>query len=151
VIITELLARGATFLGDVALQPLYKPALLVDPDHKQTSELTRLSFEILPPWWRTTWFQLAAVAAVIAMLALGWNRRARRRREHQRELERLQRAIAEIPFIHAGSQIKVTASFGVVWLTAASDTAELLLSRADSALYSAKHAGRNRVEYAATG
>lgn len=66
-------------------------------------------------------------------------------------VERLQRTIAEIPFTYAGSDIKVTASFGVAWLIAASDTAELLLSRADAALYGAKHAGRNRVEYAATG
>jgi len=64
-------------------------------------------------------------------------------------LERLQRDIAEIPFTYAGSAIKVTASFGVAWLTLKSDTDELLLSRADAALYSAKHAGRNRVEYAA--
>jgi diguanylate cyclase (GGDEF)-like protein len=63
----------------------------------------------------------------------------------------LRRAIAEIPFTYAGSQIKVTASFGVAWLIAASDTDELLLSRADAALYSAKDAGRNRVQYAATG
>ena len=66
-------------------------------------------------------------------------------------LERLQRAVAEIPFIYAGSAIKVTASFGVAWLTGNSDTAERLLSRADEALYSAKRAGRNRLEYAATG
>jgi diguanylate cyclase (GGDEF)-like protein len=66
-------------------------------------------------------------------------------------LERLQRAIAEIPFIYQGSRIKVTASFGVAWLSGRSDSAEELLSRADAALFSAKHAGRNRVEYAATG
>jgi diguanylate cyclase (GGDEF)-like protein len=66
-------------------------------------------------------------------------------------LERLQRAIAEIPITYAGSPIKVTASFGVAWLAGASDTAERLLSRADVALYSAKQAGRNRLEYAATG
>jgi diguanylate cyclase (GGDEF)-like protein len=65
-------------------------------------------------------------------------------------LERLQRAISEIPFAHGGSPIKVTASLGVAWLTG-SDTAESLLSRADQALYRAKHAGRNCVEYAATG
>jgi diguanylate cyclase (GGDEF)-like protein len=66
-------------------------------------------------------------------------------------LERLQRAISEIPFSYAGSPIKVTASLGVAWLNGATDTAEKLLSRADEALYGAKHAGRNCVEYAATG
>jgi diguanylate cyclase len=64
-------------------------------------------------------------------------------------LERLQRTISKIPFSYAGSPIKVTASLGVAWLTGA-DTAEQLLSRADEALYGAKHAGRNCVEYAAT-
>ena len=66
-------------------------------------------------------------------------------------LERLQRAIAAVPVAFAGSAINVTASFGVAWLIAGSDTAESLLSRADAALYTAKDAGRNRVEYAATG
>jgi PleD family two-component response regulator len=41
-------------------------------------------------------------------------------------LERLQRAIADIPVSHAGSSINVTASFGVAWLTGNSDTAETL-------------------------
>ena len=239
-------------------------AVAFDPDHRQTSQLTQLSFEILPPWWRTSWFQLAAAAALVAMLGCAWNWRARKLRAQQRELERqkrehkalliratrdaltglwnratileilarevksarqramplavaiididhfkrindtrghlagdevlrtlgaklmsrvratdslgryggeefllvvpgaptqtpflplerLQRAVAEIPFSYSGSDIKVTASFGVAWLNAESDTTELLLGRADAALYSAKHAGRNRVEYAATG
>jgi diguanylate cyclase (GGDEF)-like protein len=239
-------------------------AIAVDPDHQQTSGLTQLSFEILPPWWRAAWFQCAGAATLIALLAVAWNWRMRKLKAHQRELERqknehkallvratrdaltglwnrtaileilarevkaakqratplavaiididyfkrindtrghlagdevlrtlgakligrvracdslgryggeefllvvpgaptqapflplerLQRAIADIPFSYAGSAIKVTASFGVAWLSAASDTEELLLSRADAALYSAKHAGRNRVEYAATG
>jgi PleD family two-component response regulator len=47
--------------------------------------------------------------------------------------------------------MSVTASFGVAWLTSNSDTAEGLLSRADEVLRNAKQAGRNRVEYAATG
>jgi diguanylate cyclase (GGDEF)-like protein len=66
-------------------------------------------------------------------------------------LERLQETIAEIPIAYGGSAIKVTASFGVAWLEGRTDTAERLLSRADVALYSAKQAGRNRLEYAATG
>jgi diguanylate cyclase (GGDEF)-like protein len=239
-------------------------AMAVDPDHQRTSALTHLSFEILPPWWRTTWIQLTAAAALLVVLGGVWRRRNRKRGAHQRELERqkkehealvvratrdaltglwnrssileilarevesarqrattlavaiididhfkrindtrghlagdevlrtlgaklikrvraadalgryggeefllvvpgapkqapflplerLQRAVAEIRFTYAGEDIKVTASFGVAWLTGETDTAELLLSRADAALYSAKHAGRNRVEYAATG
>jgi len=66
-------------------------------------------------------------------------------------VERLRQIIGEIPFSYNGTSFRVTASFGVAWLAAPSDTAEDLLSRADEALYSAKHAGRDRVEYAATG
>jgi diguanylate cyclase (GGDEF)-like protein len=239
-------------------------ATATDPDHQRTSDVARLSFEIVPPWWQRTWFRLAAAAMLIAVLAALWDARRRSARARQRELERrkkehdallvratrdaltglwnrstildiltrelataklrgtplavaiididhfkrindtrghlagdevlrtlgaklggrvratdslgryggeefllvvpgapnqrpflplerLQRAVAEIPFWYANSKIEVTASFGVAWLDAASDTPELLLSRADEALYSAKHAGRNRVEYAAAG
>jgi diguanylate cyclase (GGDEF)-like protein len=66
-------------------------------------------------------------------------------------LERLRRAIAEIPFSHDDLVINVTASFGMAWLAHGSDTAEKLLGRADTALYSAKYAGRNRIEYAEVG
>jgi diguanylate cyclase (GGDEF)-like protein len=238
-------------------------AVAIDADHGQMSAAAEFSFEILPPWWRTLWFQLAAASAALVLLVLAgtWRLRKRRaaRREQERQteeheallvratrdaltglwnrpailenlareiascrelgtslaiaiididhfksindtrghlagdevlrtlgeklksrlrntdalgryggeefllvmpgaarqrpfmpLERLQRAIAEIPFAHAGSPIRVTASFGVAWLTG-TDTAESLLSRADKALYGAKQAGRNRVEYAATG
>jgi diguanylate cyclase (GGDEF)-like protein len=239
-------------------------AFAVDTDHRQVSGLTQFSFEILPPWWRAFWFQLAAAIACVLLILLAavWRVRKQRaqRRDQERQkqehealvlratrdaltglwnrsaildilareiessrklgsplavaiidvdhfksindtrghlagdevlrtlgaklksrirptdelgryggeefllvvpgatkqrpflpLERLQRAIAEIPFTYAGSSIKVTASFGVAWLTGNRDTAEGLLSRADEALYIAKQAGRNRVEYAATG
>jgi len=66
-------------------------------------------------------------------------------------MERMQRLISEIPFAYNGSKIRVTASFGVAWMTSNADTAEKLLSRADEALYAAKFSGRDRVEYAATG
>jgi diguanylate cyclase (GGDEF)-like protein len=66
-------------------------------------------------------------------------------------LERLHRAIAEIPIVYGGSPIKVTASFGVAWLEPTDDSMNNLIGRADGALYSAKYAGRNRVEYSATG
>jgi diguanylate cyclase (GGDEF)-like protein len=238
-------------------------AFAVDGDHRRASGLTQWSFEILPPWWRAPWFELAAAlaCALLMLLAAAWRlarqrqrrlERQRREQEHEdllvratrdaltglwnrpaildilaREIqssresgtplavaiidvdhfksindtrghlagdevlrtlgaklksriraeealgryggeefllvmpgatrqrpflpvERLQRAIAEMPFIYDTSPIKVTASFGVAWLTGPSDTAEKLLSRADAALYGAKHAGRDRVEYAAT-
>jgi diguanylate cyclase len=65
-------------------------------------------------------------------------------------VERLRQIIAEIPFSYETSEFRVTASFGVAWLAAASESAEDLIGRADEALYAAKGAGRNRVEYAAT-
>jgi diguanylate cyclase (GGDEF)-like protein len=65
-------------------------------------------------------------------------------------VERLRQIIAEIQFSYETSEFRVTASFGVAWLAAASESAEDLIGRADEALYAAKGAGRNRVEYAAT-
>jgi diguanylate cyclase (GGDEF)-like protein len=66
-------------------------------------------------------------------------------------MERLQRVITEIPFSYNGAPIRVTASFGVAWLSVESDSAQDLIRRADEALYAAKYAGRDRVAYAATG
>jgi diguanylate cyclase (GGDEF)-like protein len=239
-------------------------AVSVDSDHQRTSQLTRLSFEIWPPWWGTVWFRLVVVAVACAVLAAAWNYRMHNLSVHKRELERqleerqvlleratrdaltglwnrtaileilareiesarqfstslaivlidvdhfkrindtyghlcgdavlrvlstqvtarvrvtdslgryggeefllvvpgapqqrpflplerLRRSIAEIPFSHDGLLINVTASFGMAWLSHASDTAEKLLGRADTALYSAKYAGRNRIEYAEVG
>jgi diguanylate cyclase (GGDEF)-like protein len=46
--------------------------------------------------------------------------------------------------------ISVTVSIGIAELTARPDGVETLLGRADSALYEAKHAGRDRVRVFAT-
>ena len=239
-------------------------AVSIDSDHQRRSQLTRLGFEILPPWWGTLWFRLMVVAAACAVLAAAWNYRMHNLSVHKRELERqlkerqvlleratrdaltglwnrtaileilareiesarqfstplavvlidvdhfkrindtyghlcgdavlrilsaqvsarvrvtdslgryggeefllvvpgaprqrpflplerLRRGIAEIPFSHDGLVINVTASFGMAWLSHATDTPEKLLGRADTALYSAKYAGRNRIEYAEVG
>ena len=66
-------------------------------------------------------------------------------------VERLREAIAAIPVSYENITIRITASFGVAWLAPVSDTAEDLIGRADAALYQAKFAGRDRIEYAATG
>jgi diguanylate cyclase (GGDEF)-like protein len=60
--------------------------------------------------------------------------------------ERLRRTVADEPVITAHGPITVTVSLGVAELQ--SDTADVdsLLDSADSALYQAKAAGRNRVE-----
>lgn len=239
-------------------------ATAFDPEHGQVSEVAHLSFEILPPWWQSTWFRALAATALLALIGAGGIWARRKWHAHQREierqevereklleratrdsltglwnraaildilgremkiakkrgtplavaiididhfkrindtrghlagdavlrtlgsklvsrirssdalgryggeeflliapgapeqtpflpLERLHRAIAEAPVAHEGLPIKVTASFGVAWFIAATDSTESLLGRADAALYTAKDAGRNRVEYAATG
>ena len=66
-------------------------------------------------------------------------------------MERLQRLISGSDFAYRGTRIRVTASFGVAWLVDSTDNAEKILARADKALYAAKFAGRDRIEYAATG
>jgi two-component system cell cycle response regulator len=61
--------------------------------------------------------------------------------------ERLRQCIAAAPF-YAGERIgtlQVTASVGVASLEFPDDTPELILKRADQALYCAKRDGRNRV------
>lgn len=67
------------------------------------------------------------------------------------DASRLQRIISEVPFSYKGSMIRVTATSGVAWLTSDSDSAEDVIGRADQALYTARYAGRDRVEFAATG
>jgi two-component system cell cycle response regulator len=61
--------------------------------------------------------------------------------------ERLRQCIAAAPFEVGGraGTVPVTASVGVAALEFAGDTPELILKRADQALYCAKRDGRNRV------
>jgi two-component system cell cycle response regulator len=61
--------------------------------------------------------------------------------------ERLRQRIAAAPFDvdGRGAPVKVTASVGVSALELTADTPELILQRADQALYCAKRDGRNRV------
>jgi diguanylate cyclase (GGDEF)-like protein len=64
--------------------------------------------------------------------------------------ERLRQALAKHRFVHDGSRIPLSASFGVaVWPDDARD-ADALLAAADRGLYAAKQAGRNRVVSAST-
>jgi len=65
--------------------------------------------------------------------------------------ERLRMIIESLPFPvpQADGVLKVTASMGIATLRPGADTAEALLKRADTALYQAKHEGRNRVVAAA--
>ncbi len=65
--------------------------------------------------------------------------------------ERLRQKIAEERFELAGGNgtVAVTASIGIASLQSPDDTADVLLKRADDALYRAKRSGRNRVVAAA--
>jgi two-component system cell cycle response regulator len=58
--------------------------------------------------------------------------------------ERLRAAVAASRFMHAGGELKATASFGVAGGEDPQDAASLL-ARADALLYQAKAAGRDRV------
>jgi diguanylate cyclase (GGDEF)-like protein len=63
--------------------------------------------------------------------------------------ERLRSIVADCRFVHEGTHIPVTISVGVAsYPEIPVDTFENLVSAADSALYSAKRNGRNRVEMA---
>jgi len=61
--------------------------------------------------------------------------------------ERLRRIIAAVPFDVGASSgpLAITVSIGVAGYESAADTSEVILKRADDALYKAKRAGRNRV------
>jgi two-component system cell cycle response regulator len=59
--------------------------------------------------------------------------------------ERLRQVVAEAPVRAGGEQVPVTVSIGIAE-AAAGGSAEVLLKRADDALYRAKKGGRDRVE-----
>ncbi|HET6604004.1 MAG TPA: GGDEF domain-containing protein [Xanthomonadaceae bacterium] len=61
--------------------------------------------------------------------------------------ESLRKALEALHIGEAGERVPVTASFGVAVARGEDDTADALYVRADAALYEAKRAGRNRVEF----
>jgi two-component system cell cycle response regulator len=62
--------------------------------------------------------------------------------------ERVRQSIAERSFeVNAGRPLSVTVSAGVTLNESLADTPELLIKRADVALYRAKREGRNRVVF----
>ncbi|MDR6673044.1 diguanylate cyclase [Xanthomonas sp. 1678] len=60
-------------------------------------------------------------------------------------LHALHQVVGATPFLTDAGMLEVTASIGVAWYRPG-ETVQQLLSRADDALYRAKHGGRNRVE-----
>ena len=59
--------------------------------------------------------------------------------------DRLREAIAKQPFEHGGMRVPLTASWGVATAHPEDNGIDVLLDRADRALYAAKDSGRNRV------
>ena len=59
--------------------------------------------------------------------------------------ERLRTAIARSVLRHAGARLRLTVSIGVAERRAEDATLDMVLARADRALYAAKHGGRNQV------
>ena len=51
--------------GDYTLE-----VLAIDAPHARTSRTVSLSFEVLPPWWRTLSFRILVV--VLALMLVGW-------------------------------------------------------------------------------
>ncbi|MDR0565412.1 MAG: diguanylate cyclase [Azoarcus sp.] len=61
--------------------------------------------------------------------------------------ERVRKVIEDTPLIYNDADIYVTASVGVAIMSHNDPNIDKTLSRADHALYKAKHSGRNRVEF----
>jgi len=59
--------------------------------------------------------------------------------------EKLRRAIESREILIEGNKIKVTISCGIAQIDFGKETADSAIARADAALYSSKHSGRNRV------
>ena len=59
--------------------------------------------------------------------------------------ERLRECIRQAPLLHNNQRLELTASIGVAPWLGATDSREVLIGRADAALYAAKRAGRNCV------
>jgi diguanylate cyclase (GGDEF)-like protein len=64
----------------------------------------------------------------------------------QTMLDRLRAQVATLRFEHQGHNLAATISVGIAQLAREDNTLDQLIARADKALYTAKSAGRNRVE-----
>jgi diguanylate cyclase (GGDEF)-like protein len=62
-------------------------------------------------------------------------------------LNQLQQAISQEPFVYGSESIRVTSSFGVVWMDLPNMNVEDMVRCADEALYKAKATGRNCIVY----
>ena len=63
-------------------------AVAVDTDHRRTSKLVSLTFEILPPWWQSAWFRGLVALGICAVLAGAWRWSVHRLEARRLTLER---------------------------------------------------------------
>lgn len=66
-------------------------------------------------------------------------------------VEDLRQVLADSPLAFDGVSVTLAFSAGIAPIDGADDSLQAVLARADSALYRAKHQGRNRVVLASTG
>jgi len=64
----------------------------------------------------------------------------------QQVAEKLRKKVQEASFVIGNKTLSITSSFGIATFPEDADTQETLMKNADTALYKAKHNGRNRVE-----
>jgi diguanylate cyclase (GGDEF)-like protein len=62
--------------------------IAVDTPHARQSRLVTLSFEVLPPWWRTPAFRIALALLAALLLALAWRFQRNKLRARRLALER---------------------------------------------------------------
>jgi diguanylate cyclase (GGDEF)-like protein/PAS domain S-box-containing protein len=142
------------FLGDESTRTAPLSVILVDVDHfKKINdtyghgagdaalvELTRIGNEVVDDAGGGSMFARIGGEEFLAVLP-GLDSNAARALA-----EKLRAAVAAIRVSHASGDFGFTASMGVATLSSGDREFEGLLSRADTALYAAKDAGRNRVK-----
>jgi diguanylate cyclase (GGDEF)-like protein len=62
--------------------------MAVDAPHARESGLVRISFEVLPPWWRTLTFRVCMALLALALLGLAWRYQLGKLRARRIALER---------------------------------------------------------------
>jgi diguanylate cyclase (GGDEF)-like protein len=62
--------------------------MAVDAPHARKSELVTMSFEVLPPWWRTLTFETCVAALVVLLAVLLWRYQVEKLRRRRIALEK---------------------------------------------------------------
>jgi diguanylate cyclase (GGDEF)-like protein len=63
-------------------------AMAINAAHQRSSGVVSLSFDVLPPWWRTRWFEILIAGGGVALLVRIVQWRLRKLRDNKRHLER---------------------------------------------------------------